>query len=212
MTAVWRRAQAASGLVGIVAVVIGLALPGTPPKTSDSVEKVTRILLDNRSEFLASTYVLGLGCVLLLLFMGALRAHLGRDEPLGGSAFGAGVAAVVLLMTGAATFDGLVFTAAGMHDAALVRALVDVGNAQLAMSGLAFGALLLAGSAAGPLPGWVRALGYLGAVTVVIAGLSLVVDHGPLQAGGPLGLLLSAPPVVWIAAASVVLVRARSSG
>jgi hypothetical protein len=78
-------------------VVVGLALPGTPPKTSDSVAKVTRTLLDHRSEFLASSYVLGLGCLLLLVFMDALRSHLGRDDALGGSAFGAGIAGVVLL-------------------------------------------------------------------------------------------------------------------
>jgi hypothetical protein len=215
MTPVLRRAQAGAGLAGIVLVVAGLALPGTPPKTSDAVEKVTRTLVDNRSEFLASTYVLALGCLLLLLFMGALRVHLGREDALGGAAFGSGVAAVVLLMAGAAIFDGLSFTAAGMHDTAVVRAFVDVGNALLAMSGFAFAGLLLAGSAAGPLPGWLRALGYFGAAVLVIAGLSLVVDHGPLESGGALNLAGTAPTVVWIAAASVVLVRAtptRSSG
>src|SRR5947208_15928215 len=117
----WCRAHAATGLAGIVAVTVGLALPGTPPKTSDSVEKVTRILLDNRSEFLASTYVLAVGCLLLLLFMGALRVHLGGDAPLAGTAFGAGIAGVILLMAGAASFDGLAFGAAGMHDGAVVR-------------------------------------------------------------------------------------------
>jgi hypothetical protein len=208
----WRRAQAAAGLVGILAIVVGLALPGTPPKTSDSVEKVTRTLLDNRTEFLVSTYVFGLGCVLLLLFMGALRAYLGRETALAGSAFGAGVAGVVLLMAAAVTFDGLSFTAAGMHDGAVVRAFVDVGNAQFAMAGLAFAALLVAGSAAGPLPRWLHVLGYAGAAALVVGGLSLVVDHGPLQAGGVLGLVLTAPTIVWIASASVVTLRATSSG
>jgi TM2 domain-containing membrane protein YozV len=208
----WRRAQAAAGVVGIAAVVVGLALPGTPPKTSDSVAKVTRTLLDHRSEFLASTYVFGLGCLLLLLFMGALRSHLGRESSLAGSAFGAGVAGVALLMTGSATFDGLSLKASGMHDPAVIRAFVDVGNAQFAMAGLAFSALLVAGSAAGPLPRWLRALGYVGAATLVVGGLSLVVDHGPLQAGGVLGLILTAPTIVWIAAASVVTLRATSSG
>jgi hypothetical protein len=212
MTAVWRRAQAGAGLAGIVAVVVGLALPGSPPKASERVEEVTRTLLDHRSEFLVSTYVLGLGCLLLLLFMGALRAHLGRDHPLSGSAFGAGVAGVILLMTGAATFDGLSFTAAGMHDGAVVRALVDVGNAQLAMSGLAFAALLLAGSAAGAMPRWLRLLGYVGTAVLVLGGLSLVIDHGPLQSGGALNLATAAPTVLWIAGASVVMLRAKSSG
>jgi hypothetical protein len=209
---VWRRAQPAAGFAGIVAVVVGLALPGTPPKTSDSVEKVTRTLLDNRGEFLASSYVLGLGCLLLLVFMGALRVHLGREEALAGSAFAAGTAGVILLMAGTASFDGLSFTAAGMHDGAVVRAFVDVGNALFALSGLSFAGLLLTGSAAGPVPGWLRVLGYVGALALVIAGLSLVVDHGPFQAGGVLGLVLTAPTIVWIAAASVVAARARSSG
>jgi hypothetical protein len=38
------------------------------------------------------------------------------------------------------------------------------------------------------------------------------VDHGPLQAGGLLGLVLTLPAIVWIAAASVVMLPARSSG
>jgi hypothetical protein len=208
----WRKAHAATGLAGIVFLVVGLVLPGTPPKTSDSVAKVTHTLVDNRSEFLASTFVLGLGCLLLLLFMGALRAHLGREDALAGTAFGAGVAGVILLMTGAASFDGLSFTAAGMHDGAVVRAFVDVGNAQLSMAGLAFAGLLVAGGATGALPAWLRALGYAGAAALVVAGLSLVVDHGPLQAGGVLGLVLTAPTIVWIAGASVAALRATSSG
>jgi hypothetical protein len=212
MTPVLRKAQAGGGVAGIVAVVIGLALPGTPPKTSDAVEKVTRTLLDNRGEFLASTYVLAIGCLLLLLFMGALRLHLGGEQALSSAAFGSGVAAIVLLMAGAAVFDGLSFTAAGMHDGAVVRAFVDVGNALLAMSGLAFAGLLLAGSAAGPLPRWLRVLGYIGAAVLVIVGLSLVVDHGALEAGAPLNLAGTVPTVVWIAAASVVVFRATSSG
>jgi hypothetical protein len=211
MTAVFRRAQAGAGLVGIVAVAVGLALPGTPPKTSDSVEKVTRTLVENRSEFLASTYVLAIGCLLLLLFMGALRVYLGREEALGSAAFGSGLAAIVLLMAGAAIFDGLSLTAAGMHDGAVVRAAIDVGNAVLAMAGFAFAGLLLAGSAARTLPRWLRALGYFGAATLVIAGLSLVVDHGPLESGGVLNLAGTAPTIVWIAAASVVLVRGSTS-
>ena len=209
----FRRAQAWTGVAGIVAVVVGLALPGTPPRTSDSVAKVTRTLVENRSEFLASTYVLALGCLLLLLFLGALRVYLGREDALSSAAFGSGLAAIVLLMAGAAIFDGLSFTAAGMHDGAVVRAFVDAGNAVLAMAGFAFAGLLLAGSAAGALPRWLRALGYFGSATLVIAGLSLVVDHGPLEAGAPLNLAGTAPTIVWIAAASVVVLRAaRSSG
>jgi hypothetical protein len=208
MARVVRSAQGGAGVAGIVLVVVGLALPGTPPRTSDPVEKVTRTLLEHRGDFLASTYVLAIGCLLLLLFMGALRAHLGGEQALSSAAFGSGVAGIVLLMAGAAVFDGLSFTAAGMHDGAVVRAFVDVGNALLAMSGLAFAGLLLAGSAAGPLPSWLRALGYLGAAVLVIVGLSLVVDHGPLESGGPLNLAGTAPTLIWIVAASVVLVRA----
>jgi hypothetical protein len=216
MNRVWRRMQAATGIVGIVVVAIGLILPGVPPKTADRVEDVTRTLLDNRGEFLASTYVLGLGCALLLLFMGALRSHLGREEALAGSAFGSGLVAIALLMTGAATFDGLAFSAAGMHDGAVVRALVDAGNAQLAMAGLAFAVMLLTGSAAaaraGTLPKPLRVLGYAGAGLLVVTGLALAIDHGPLQSGGVLNLAGTAPTIIWIAASSVVMFRATSSG
>jgi hypothetical protein len=217
MIRVWRRGQAAAGIVGIVVVAVGLVLPGTPPKTSDSVEHVTRTLIANRSEFLASTYVLGLGCLLLLLFMGALRSHLGGDghDALATSAVGAGYVAIALLMAGAAAFDGLAFTAAGMHDGAVVRALVDAGNAVLAMAGLAFAVLLLTGSAAaartGALPKPVRVLGYAGGALLVVSGLALAVDHGPLQSGGAINLAGTAPTILWIAATSIVMLRAPST-
>jgi hypothetical protein len=205
------RAQAAAGLAGITAVVVGLVLPGAPPKTSDSVAHITHTLLDKRTEFLVSTYVLALGCLLLLVFMGGLRAHLGRDDPLAGSAFGAGVVAVALVMTGTATIAGLVFTAAGMHDGAVIRALVDAGNAQFAMAGLAWAAALLSGSAAaartGALPGGLRVLGYAAGALLVVTGLSLALDHGPLEAGGALNLLGTLPLIVWIVGVSVVMLR-----
>jgi hypothetical protein len=62
------------------------------------------------------------------------------------------------------------------------------------------------------LPSWLRAVGYFGAAVLVIAGLSLVVDHGPLESGAPLNLAGTAPTIVWIAAASVVVFRTKSSG
>jgi hypothetical protein len=194
------------------AVVVGLALPGAPPKTSDSVAHVTATLLDKRTEFLVSTYVLGVGCVLLLLFLGGLRAYLGREDPLAGSAFGAGLVAVALVMTGTATIAGLVFTAAEMGDGAVVRALVDAGNAQFAMAGLAWAAVLVAGSAAaartGALPAPLRALGYAGAALLLITGLSLAIDHGPLEAGGPLNLLGTLPLIAWVVGTGIVMLRA----
>lgn len=204
-----RRAQAAAGIAGIVLVAIGLVLPGAPPKTADHVEDVTRTLVDHRGEFLVSAYAIGIGCVLLLLFMGALRARIG-DGPFGSAAFGAGVAGVALLMTGVATIDGLAFTAAGMGDGAVVRALVDAGNAQIAMAGLALAGLLVAASATDALPRPLRLLGYAGAAWLAITGVSLSVDSGPFQAGGVLNLSGTLPLVVWIAAASVVMLR--SSG
>jgi hypothetical protein len=211
MTAGWRRAQAAAGLAGIVMVAAGLGLPGRPPRTSDAAANVTRSLLDHREAFLASSYVIGIGALLLLLFLGSLHARLVTGaEPLASASFGAGLVAVGLLMTGTATVDGLVFTAAGMHDPAVVRALMDASNAQFAMAGLAFAALLLASSAAGVLPRPLRMLGYAGAAYLVFTRLTLAVDSGPLEAGGAVDLSSTVPLVVWIGSASVLLIR--SSG
>jgi hypothetical protein len=213
MTRAGLRAQGAAGIAGMVTVVVGLVLPGAPPKTSDAVADVTHTLLDKRSEFLVSTYLVGIGCLFLLLFLGGLRAHLGREDSFAGSAFGAGVVAVALVMTGSATFDGLAFSAAGMHDPALVRGLVDAGNAQFAMAGLAWAALLVASSAAAgrtaALPRALRVLGHAAAALLVVTGLALAVDHGPLESGGALNLLGTLPLIVWVVGTGVTMVRLR---
>lgn len=186
---------------------IGLALPGRPPRTDDPVVEVTRTLLDHRSAFLWGTYLTGVSAVLLLLFLGAVRARVGGE--LGAAAFGSGLVAVALVMAGAATIGGLAFTAAGMHDPAVVRALLDAGNAQIAMAGLAFAGLLVAGSTAAGLPKPLALLGYAGAAYLVATRVTLAVDSGPFQSGNPIDLASTVMVAAWVAGFSVLLVRER---
>jgi hypothetical protein len=203
------RLQAASGAAGIAVVAVGLALAGAPPRTSEPVADITRTLVDHRAAFLAGNYVIAIGALLLLLFLGVLRTRLGAggERSLANAAAGAAYVAVALLMTGTATIGGLAFSG-GMRDPAVVRALIDVGNAQIEMAGIAFAGLLLAGSACGALPRALRVLGYAGAAYLVVTRLALAADSGPFEAGNALDLSGTLPAVAWIAGASVVLTRA----
>src|SRR5256714_11783960 len=115
MSLTTERARRLGGLAGIVFVVIGLValfLPGTPPK-AEEVSKIATYFTDKRGTILAGNYLAGIAFVFFLLFVGALRSHLGAADP-GGLRPGAillagGVMAATLVIAGGAVLNGAVF-------------------------------------------------------------------------------------------------------
>src|SRR3954470_5206331 len=135
-----RRLTAIAGLLLAVFFLVGLLLPGTPPKADDSVQKITAFLTDKRSELLAGNFSLGLGGAAFLVFAGGLRRYLaaaGRDAGgLAAAAFAGAVAGVSLLLAGAAVLNGIAFEAAPAGGD-LVRAFFDTAGSLFAMAGFA---------------------------------------------------------------------------
>jgi hypothetical protein len=208
-----RRLDAATGVAFAVLMSVALALPGQPPRASDDADTIAAILIDRRGAFLVSGYVAGVAAMAYLWFLGTVRAHLGgRDAThLAAAASAGGVFAITVLLLGMMMFNGTAFAAARLGDPALVRAFTDTGNGAIEFSKFGFAVFVLAisrsGASSGLLPRWLTRLGALAVVLMVGSAVSLFVDRGILQFGGPIDVGGGVPALLWIAALSTVMMR-----
>jgi hypothetical protein len=213
-----RRLTAAAGILVVLFLILGAALPGTPPKANDSVQEITKFLVDKRGSLLASDVFVGLGGLAFFVFAGGLRRYLAlpnRDAGgLAGTAFGGAVAGVVLLLCATAVTNGIAFQA-GSAGGDLVRAFFDTITAFFAMAGFAFFVFLAAaswaGSRAGAFPAAVVWVGALSAILQVLAGITLFAKSGFFAGGGAITFLGPIVSSLWILAVSVLLYRAAPS-
>jgi hypothetical protein len=210
-----RQLTAAAGILLAVFFAVALLLPGTPPKADDSVQEITKFLVDKRGALLAGDVFLGLGAIAFLVFAGGVRRYLaaaGRDAAgLAASAFGGAVAGIALLLCAAAVTNGIAFEAA-TAGGDLVRAFFDTVTAFFALSGFAFFVFLAAaswaGARAGVFPAWLAWLGGLAALLQVLGGITLFAKSGFFAGGGAITFIAPVVSTVWILAVSVLLFRA----
>ncbi|SRR6266404_1910614 len=206
------RLDAATGALFALLMTTALVLPGQPPKADDAVETVIALLVDRRRAFLVGGYVAGLAAMAFLWFVSALCNYLrGRDAAEhAGAIFIAGVFAISSTITGVMLIGGVAFAAARFGDPAVVRALNDAGTFLIETSKFGFAVLLLAAARSGApdaLPRGLRTFALVSVPLVLLSALALVVDGGIFQFGGVVDLAGGAPPLLWIVAASVVMMR-----
>ena len=207
------RLAAASGAASVVLMVAGNAIGGggSTPDLTASRAKVAAWLADQHSS--AAGYAGGvmelLGILALIVFAATLSTVLRRDEEespvYATTVLGAGlVSAALKLASVPAAFAGL-WRAKQGFDPQLAAALIDMNNVAFILT-WAVDAVMLGAAAAvilrsALLPRW---LGRLAAVTAAVSLASVpVATHVP-----PVGMLLT---LVWLVAASVVLLRGRLS-
>ncbi len=209
-----RRFDALTGLAFVVLLLVGLLLPGTPPKADDSIVKISSFFHDNRGAILAGDFIVGVSIVAFFWFLGAVRSYLraaeGGEGRLSAAAFGGGIAAAALLLAGAATVNAISFKIADAPAPATIRALFDLSNALFAMSGFPFavflGALACSAARTGALPMWLVWLSTVAAVLQVLAAFALFASSGAFAAGGLLAtFLFPTVSLVAIACLSVVM-------
>ncbi len=94
----------APGAVFVILGVIRAFLAGSPPKVSDSDEKINSSCSDNQAALKSSVYLAGLGLVFFLFFLGIVWTRLHRAEGgpgrLAGTSAMAGVAAITMAGAG----------------------------------------------------------------------------------------------------------------
>jgi hypothetical protein len=191
----------------------GLALPGAPPRTSDSVADLQELLLDKRRPLLVGIYLAGLGSVAFLWFLGYLRERLAADGAARAAmarACAGGILSVILLLSGMAAAGGVALGGEASSDPALVRASIDVSNVLIGLSKFGL-ALLVAGAAAagaqtGLLSPRMCTTGRFAAVLAVLSALPpLLADDGLWQYGGVPDVAGAAPATLWVIWLSLVL-------
>lgn len=210
------RAGAAAGAIGITVLLIGLFLPGPPPKTSDAVASLTHLLVHQRRLLLAGTYLAGLGGLTFTWFLGTLGQFLHehtRRTSLVVTAVVGGLASIISMMTGIALVTGVALRAAGLAGAGpTVRAAIDGGNVFVELSKFGLAALVLATTAAlwhtTILSAFVLRVGVVAGVLLVLSAISpFVADRGLWQFGGGPEVFGALPAAVWTIWLSVHLAR-----
>jgi hypothetical protein len=210
----WRW-SAAMGGVGIVTVLLALFLPGPPPRTGDTVAQLTASFVEKRRLFLIDTWVAAIGALAFIWFLAPLHDFLSRDRDRRGLAAVAvigGALAMTLILIGVAVTSGLVLNAAGMGDAAVVRAFADTTNVLIELSKFGLAAMILATAAAAggrpELPRRAARLGDCAAVLLIVSALPpLLFDHGILQFGGGVEVAAALPAALWLGWLSYALTR-----
>jgi len=207
-----RRLGGVAGILFVVIAVVALFLPGNAPKAGEVI-KITQYFTDKRGSILASTYLVGLAFVFFLIFVGALRTHLGAADRsglrVGAPLLPAGAAAAALVLAGSAVINGAAFRVSS--DPGLNQALYNVGNDVFFMSGFGFAAFFLAAAvstrATGGLPAILAPAALVVAVLNAVSPVGLFAKTGFFAVGGAFGFIGPLLSLIWVLAASIVLLR-----
>ncbi len=209
----WERYGALAGIVAIILIVASVVVAGSPPKTSDSAEKILKYYRDNEGGLKASAFLGGLVTIPILWWAATLWATLRRAE---GGQPGLAVAAVLGLV-----FTGTLQGVSGAISATVALELKNVGPAEakffyLLSFGLgaagAFGVavLVLATSAVAlrtkVFPGWLGGAGLVLGAALIVSGASIASTSDGLAALGLVAILLWA---LWVIVLSVLMFRAK---
>jgi hypothetical protein len=213
-----RRLGGVVGILFVVIAVVGVFLPGSPPK-ADEVAKIGTYLTYKRGSILAASYLTCLAFVFFLLFIGALRSQFSAFDRTGihpgSAALAGGVAGASMVLAGTAVLNGAVFQVAAAGDANLNHALYDVANDLFFASGFGFAAFFAGAAVAvritGALPSALAPAGLVVALINVVGGVGLFAKTGFFAIGGALGFIVPLASLLWILAASIAMLRPASA-
>jgi len=207
------RAAGIAAIAGIVLIFVANILLGSPPKAEDPAAKVLAFLTDKRSQALVSSYLFGIGVLLLTFFGAGLRRWLRRagdtsflpDLVLAATVWIAAADSINVGATAVAAFR------APALDARTAQILFDFGNIGFALLGipfaLLFGAAALSAMSTRALPRSIVWLGVLTAILNLLKPVTMFARSGALAPNGALTIVALAPIWVWTIAVGVILVR-----
>jgi hypothetical protein len=213
-----RRVDAATGLVFAVLFLVAFLLPGAPPKADASTHTIINFFTGKRGSILAGNYILGVGSLFFVWFLGSLRSYLraaeGGEGRLSSAAFGGGLVGIAVTLAGVAVFNGIAFKVAHQGDGTLIRGLFDADNALFTVAAFGFAAFFAATSCSAARSGafapWIYWSGSVIALIQLVSGVALFAGSGFFAVGGAFGLIGLLLALLWTAAVSVVMIQRRS--
>lgn len=210
----WEKLAASTGIAALVLFGVGYALTGNPPAADSTGEEILIWATDERGAIMASSYLGGVGSVLLLWFFGSLRSYLrsaeGRTGRLSAVAFGAGLVVVTVFGVSAALSAVLALRPEGTLPA-VAQALFDGTNVFYSMSWFPSAALVGAVSVitmrARAFPAWFGLAGYAVMILFLVAGIGISATTGPLAAGKLVQVLAYAGWALWFLLGGILLIQ-----
>jgi hypothetical protein len=207
----WERIAAIFGILFFVTVLVNFGTPETPD-VDDPTAKIVGEIADDRDGHVLSVYLLFLGALFFLVFVGGLWSRLRRAELEPGASVlvvlgGLGTALVVLVA--GTVYLSVVDAADAGREPAAVRALFELDETVFTTLGIPSSAFYagIALSALGTrsLPAW---LGWIAAALAVLFPITLLGIFSESDEGGVLGGVFFGAFIVnflWILAASIVM-------
>ena len=212
----WERYGAGAGIAFVVLMVIGTFIVPMAPHIDASTSRIVTYVTNHRHGLITSTLLGSVAVLAFLWFMGHLRHVLQRSESgaeaLSPMVFCSGVATAVLGMLSVLPMGTLAFMAGRPGDPtspAVIRLLFDMNWMLGAMTGLAAGLFLVAGSLAmirremvSPNVGW---MGMLFAVLLWISSAGDMYVHSYSRGLDVVGLIGFLGFLLWTLASSLAM-------
>ena len=195
-----RKFGAYAGFAGVVVLLVGFFMPGTPPDPDAGATEIANFLSDKESTLKIAVPLLLLGVALIGFFLLGLFDRLRDESPwaygvlLGGAPSGA-IATLGILAIGGVVLNGRL-------DESATAALFAAQNAAF-NAGVAFDIILLVSIAMiATAPGWLRGYSVLLTVVAVVSLFGVVNSSVAIVGLGYFVLFM-----IWVVAASVWLLR-----
>jgi hypothetical protein len=215
----WERAGAATGIGFVVFLLASfVVIPDSPPALDGPASEIRSFYVDNSSAWQASIYLTGLAAFFFILFLGSLRAALGRAEAdargpvwLSRVVIPAGAVMLALALVNGAVNDALATRVAAEADQAVIRSLYDVLWFTITFTAFPIAALVAATSVVsyrtGLLPPLVTWLGLALVPAWLVAGFGMITETGAFSPTGAVGFVVLLVWVAWMLALSASLIR-----
>lgn len=209
---IWQRLEAATGLIYVLLSVISLSMIPLPPATGTAVsDLVAYYKVYNGLRYLIPCYMQQFALLFLLCFVGYLCGILRRAEGetthLSTIVLGAGVSAATILLTFGAIAPTLPVRT---DDPTIIRALSDLEGIGAITYFLPAAVMVAAASIiilhTAAIARWIGVLGLLIAVVQLLGSLSMVIPSGPFAPASLFSILAYIGFMIWILAASILLV------
>jgi hypothetical protein len=200
-----RRMTVVSGVLFVVLSVIGFAFftKSGYPDSNDGARKIAAYFVDHRDAALAQQFVLGLGSLAVLCFVGGVTWMMWSSEaarPLAIVAAISGGAGVAMFMVGSGLLTLLAFRP-DVGDPGLMRAELDGGYILFNASGFMLAGFIGAASVAAwrmhVLPAWVGEFGMPVAVAQIVGAAAYARGDGAFSPQGWIPLVVALSVFVW---------------